>query len=116
MIGEDTHHVMLPQLRQHWDGDFEMLWRPPQLDIRNLSLGMQGEPVLELRSRLRQWAGLAPDTAGSDVYDDALFGLVLQFQRRNGLSADGVAGSRTRAMLDAALAPLDSPLLSAALP
>jgi len=69
--------------------------------------------VRELRTRLMQWAGLPPGAVQSDNFDESLRELVIQFQRRAGLTADGVAGTRTQAMLDAALAAADSPLLSA---
>jgi murein L,D-transpeptidase YcbB/YkuD len=67
-----------------------------------------------LRARLRQWAGLEQETTSLDVFDDSLQQLVIQFQRRNNLTADGVAGTQTQALLDAALASTDTPLLSAA--
>jgi len=69
-----------------------------------------------LRNRLRQWAGLAQDPAPNQVYDSSLETLVRQFQLRNGLLADGVAGIQTQAVLDSALAAVDSPLLSAVTP
>jgi general secretion pathway protein A len=116
MIGSVTHDVSLVQLQMHWGGDFLLLWKPPQLDTRSLALGTHGEPVRALRLRLQQWAGIAADPNASDVYDESLQSLVMQFQRRNGLAADGVAGTRTQALLDAALAATDTPLLSAALP
>jgi general secretion pathway protein A len=115
LIGAGMHDVALSDLQPRWDGEFQMLWRPPQLDTRSLSMGNQGEPVRLLRTRLRQWAGL-PDAEGSDLFDEDLRGLVMQFQRRNGLTADGIAGTRTQALLDAALATTDSPLLSALAP
>ncbi len=116
MIGDNTHHIALPDLEQHWRGDFQLLWKPPQLDTRNLSMNMQGEPIGVLRNRLRQWAGLAPETAPNQVFDASLETLVKQFQQRNGLVADGVAGIQTQAVLDAALAAVNSPLLSAVTP
>jgi general secretion pathway protein A len=116
LIGAAAHDVPLTQMQDLWSGEFLLLWKPPQLDTRSLSMGMHGEPVQTLRLRLRQWAGLAPDTAALDIYDEALQALVIQFQRRNGLTADGVAGARTQALLDAALSPTDTPLLSAANP
>ena len=109
----DRHEVPLAELQARWNGEFQMLWRPPQLDTRSLSLGMSGDPVRELRTRLMQWAGLPAGAVQSDIFDESLRELVIQFQRRAGLTADGVAGTRTQAMLDAALAAADSPLLSA---
>jgi general secretion pathway protein A len=116
MIGDVAHDIALADLEQHWRGDFQMLWKPPQLDTRNLSLNMQGEPIGLLRNRLRQWAGLAPETAPNEVFDQSLELLVKQFQLRNGLAADGVAGIQTQAVLDAATAAVSSPLLSAVTP
>jgi general secretion pathway protein A len=116
LIGDVTHEVTLDALQERWNGDFLLLWKPPQLDTRSLMIGMQGEPVRALRQRLRQWAGLAPEPAAADVFDEPLQSLVIQFQRRNGLAADGVAGTQTQALLDAALSSTDTPLLSAVVP
>jgi general secretion pathway protein A len=116
LIGGANHEVALPDLEARWNGDFQILWRPPQLDTRSLNLGTQGEPVRVLRQRLRKWAGQPPETDSSDVYDEALRDLVIQFQRRSSLTADGIAGTRTQALLDAAMASADSPLLSATAP
>jgi general secretion pathway protein A len=113
LIGGANHDVALPDLQARWSGDFQILWRPPQLDTRSLNVGTQGEPVRVLRQRLRQWAGQPQDVDASDVFDESLRDLVVQFQRRSGLTADGIAGTRTQALLDAALASADSPLLSA---
>jgi general secretion pathway protein A len=115
LIGGANHEVELPDLESRWNGDFLILWRPPQLDTRSLALGTQGEPVRVLRQRLSQWAGRPPETDVSDVFDESLRELVMQFQRRSGLIADGIAGTRTQALLDAAVASTDSPLLSAVL-
>ena len=111
-------HARLPveQLASRWNGEFLLLWKPSQPVLRSLSLGMHGEDVAALRTDLRRWAGLAPDTQAPVLFDDSLQQLVLQFQRRNGLVADGVAGRHTLVVLDAALASTDSPLLSTVVP
>jgi general secretion pathway protein A len=114
LIGGANHDVALPDLEARWNGDFQILWRPPQLDTRSLTLGTQGDPVRVLRQRLHQWAGQPPEVEASDVFDESLRDMVVQFQRRSGLTADGIAGTRTQALLDVALASRDSPLLSAA--
>jgi general secretion pathway protein A len=115
LIGGANHEVELPDLEARWSGDFLILWRPPQLDTRSLALGTQGEPVRVLRQRLSQWAGRPPETDVSDVFDESLRDQVMQFQQRSGLIADGIAGTRTQALLDASVASTDSPLLSAVL-
>jgi general secretion pathway protein A len=116
LIGDVTHEVTLDALQERWNGGFLQLWKPPQLDTRSLTIGMQGEPVRALRQRLRQWAGLAPEPAAGDIFDESLQSMVIQFQRRNGLAADGVAGTQTQALLDAAMSSTDTPLLSAVAP
>ncbi len=114
LVGDAVQEVSLPSLQELWNGDFLLLWKPPQLDARNLALGWRGEPVLTLRKRLHQVIGLPPPDDAADVYDEALQTLVVQFQRRNGITADGIAGAQTQALLDVALMPAGTPLLSAA--
>jgi general secretion pathway protein A len=116
LIGDSMHDVTLPELQAAWSGDFMLLWKPPQLEVRNLRFGMQGEPIRALRQRLRQAAGLAPDAAPLDLYDESLQNLVLQFQQRNGLMVDGVAGTQTQALLDGAVPPAGTPQLSGVIP
>ena len=116
LVGAATHDVGLTELQSLWNGEFLLLWKPPQLDTRSLSPGMRGEPVSTLRLRLRQWAGLPPDAAAADYFDDELRSLVVQFQRRNALTADGIAGPQTQALLDAAVSSNDTPLLSTVTP
>ncbi len=112
-IGDAMHDIPLLQLQELWRGDFTLLWKPPQ-DSRNLALGSRGEPVRALRQRLRQLADLPPDTAATDVFDESLQSLVVQFQRRNGIATDGVAGTQTLALLDATLPSTGTPQLGAA--
>jgi murein L,D-transpeptidase YcbB/YkuD len=74
---------------------------------------MWGEPVLNLRARLNRWAGLTEDAAAlPDYFDEPLQQLVTSFQAANGLAVDGIAGARTQALLDAAVADADTPLLT----
>jgi general secretion pathway protein A len=113
LIGDAAHEVSVASLQELWDGDFLMLWKPPPLEARNLALGARGEAVRLLRHHLHQAAGLPPDNNAADVYDESLQTLVVQFQRRNGIAADGIAGAQTQALLDVALRPTGTPLLSA---
>jgi general secretion pathway protein A len=113
-VGNRTHEVSIPTLQELWNGDFLLLWKPSQLDARNLALGARGEPVRLLRRHLHQVTGLPPPDNAADVYDEALQTLVVQFQRRNGITPDGIAGTQTQALLDAALLPSGTPLLSTA--
>ena len=114
LIAGAEHEVPLTEIEPHWNGEFLLLWKPPQPAVPMLSLGMSGEAVRALRQRLQQWAGIAADGSTYDVFDEALQQLVLQFQRSTGLVADGVAGARTQALLDTRLAAAGTPLLSTA--
>ncbi len=117
LLGDAGHEVPLAELEPRWSGDFVLLWKPAQSEPRNLSLGMSGEAVRNLRLQLHQALGYALDAVATDesasgYFDESLQQLVLEFQRSNGLMEDGVAGSRTQALLDARLAKADTPLLS----
>ncbi|MDR2214324.1 MAG: AAA family ATPase [Nevskiaceae bacterium] len=112
-VGRETSEVPLAELERRWNGHYTLLWRPRQLDTRDLSMGMSGEPVRDLRARLRQWSQLPPESPPGDLYDAALKSLVQQFQSLHGLAADGIAGIQTQVLLDATLAATGTPLLAA---
>jgi general secretion pathway protein A len=115
MIGEAAHEVPLAQLEARWNGDFLLLWKPPQLDTRNLAMGSWGEPVRNLRMRLYAWAGVTDDLLPlPDYFDEDLREMVMRFQASHGIVVDGIAGVRTQALLDSAVAGEGTPLLSAA--
>ena len=109
--------MQLADLEPRWNGEFQLLWKPLLSEPANLSLGMSGAAVLALRMRLQQAMGVpadepvAPDVM-PDYFDESLQQLVLEFQRDHGLVQDGVAGWRTRALLDTQLAAPGTPLLS----
>jgi general secretion pathway protein A len=115
MLGDAAYEIPLAEIQARWNGEFLLLWKPPLPEPRNLRLGMAGEPVRSLRARLNAWAGLTEDAAPlPEVFDENLQQLVIRFQAGNGLAIDGVAGARTQALLDAAVAGAGTPLLSAA--
>jgi general secretion pathway protein A len=115
-LGAQTITVDLVELTHYWFGDFVLLWHPPSRDVRDLSAGMHGALVRQLRTQLDHWSGAAaaPDAAASnDEYDASLVQLVEEFQRASRLQVDGIAGIETQVALDSALAAPDSPLLQA---
>jgi len=71
-----------------------------------LSPGDEGDDVVALQRRLIDLGGAVDD---SGVYDDATLAAVLQFQRSQGLVADGIVGTKTWAALDAPKSPSSSP-------
>ncbi|SFN04565.1 Murein L,D-transpeptidase YcbB/YkuD [Pleomorphomonas diazotrophica] len=68
--------------------------------VKSLKPGMSDDGVPALRKRL----GLAAPAEGIEpaLYDDALVAAVEAFQKENGLTADGVVGARTLAVLNGA--------------
>jgi general secretion pathway protein A len=106
------HTVPVSQFLAAWPGDFVVLWKPPSLDTRALSPGHRGPAVTELRSRLARWQGRGIPSREPDSFDGGLQSAVRELQRQHGLKDDGIAGARTQAVLDAALAAPDSPRLS----
>jgi general secretion pathway protein A len=110
-IGSQSVTISIAELTRFWFGDFVLLWRPGARDVRDLSAGMRGAPVRQLREQLNRWSGAGSDASTSDAYDSSLVQLVEKFQRANRLAVDGIAGVETQVALDAVLAAPDSPLL-----
>jgi general secretion pathway protein A len=110
-IGDQTESVSVSELTRYWYGDFVLLWHPTSKDVRDLSAGMRGSQVRQLRALLNHWNGTGGIAPASDEYDASLVQLVEQFQRANRLTVDGIAGIETQIALDSALATPDSPLL-----
>ena len=59
--------------------------------------GSRGEQVRQVQTKLRQWGYYSGAIDG--VFGQATYDAVVLFQRRNGLTADGVAGSATLAAM-----------------
>jgi len=64
-----------------------------------LEPGVQGKDVRLLRVRLIAEGDLSGLTTGGEHFDGQVAEAVRRFQRRHGLSADGVVGPRTRAVM-----------------
>jgi general secretion pathway protein A len=110
-LGGQRHEVSITELARLWFGDFIMLWRPGTARVKPLSVGMRGDEVRWLRQSLQRVTGAPPDFAASDVFDAQLSELVKDFQKRNQLTVDGIAGVQTQIVLASAVATPDSPVL-----
>jgi general secretion pathway protein A len=110
-IGGARRDVSIGDLSRYWFGDFVLLWRPGTAQVKPLSFGMRGDDVRWLRSSLQRVRGVRPAEPVSDVFDAELSTLVREFQRRNRLAVDGIAGVQTQIVLASAVAEPDSPLL-----
>lgn len=67
-------------------------------DIETVSyLGSTGDEVIQIQTRLKNWGYYKGAIDG--VYGTGTYQAVRQFQQKNGLSVDGVAGSETLAAM-----------------
>jgi general secretion pathway protein A len=110
-MGTQQAEIGIGELSRYWFGDFVMLWRPATQVVKPLTVGMRGADVRWLRQSLQRLSGAAPDAPASDVFDAELSRQVMDFQRRNQLAVDGIAGVQTQIVLASAVSGKDSPLL-----
>lgn len=64
---------------------------------QTIAWGSQGDEVSQMQTKLRDWGYY--DGPISGIFGELTFEAVKKFQRRNGLTADGVVGPQTRAAL-----------------
>jgi general secretion pathway protein A len=110
-LGGAQREIGIGDLSRSWFGDYVLLWKPAAGDSQPLALGARNARVKWLRDSLRRVNGLPAEDTGNDRYDAGLVTLVEDFQRRNRLSVDGIAGVQTQVALDAALNDAATPFL-----
>ncbi len=110
-LGGAQREVGIGDLSSSWFGDYVLLWRPAVGASQPLALGARDARVRWLRDSLRRVNGLPAEQPGSDRFDASLVTLVEDFQRRNRLAVDGIAGVQTQVALDAALNDATTPFL-----
>jgi len=84
-----------------WAGRIELLWQMPPAYQAPLRQGDSGETVVWLRQRLA--SALGAPVGDAPRFDRELARRLRDFQRRNDLRADGVAGPHTWIRLNASL-------------
>jgi general secretion pathway protein A len=102
-LGGAQREVGIGDLSSAWFGDYILLWRPAEGGSQPLALGARDARVRWLRESLRRVNGLPAEEPASDRFDASLVALVEDFQRKNRLAVDGIAGIQTQVALDAAL-------------
>jgi general secretion pathway protein A len=110
-IGGAQREIGIGDLSRNWFGDYVLLWKPAAGGSEPLALGARDARVKWLRDSLRRVNGLPAEEPLNDRYDAALVTLVEDFQRRNRLAVDGIAGVQTQVALDAALNDSNTPFL-----
>ncbi len=100
-VGNRDFEVPLSDLESRWFGDYTLLWRMPPAYTGAIRLGTSGEDVQWLASSLASING--EDVPGIISYDARLIRAVKNFQKQEGLSADGIAGVQTLIQINSAL-------------
>jgi len=94
-LGKGPRIVRISDLEAFWTGRFVMVWKL-QSSVALIGLGSTGEPVQWLHERLNLAAGLPMDSGKPpSTFDTAMRERVVGYQRRLGLSADGIVGQYT---------------------
>ncbi|MDD1781686.1 AAA family ATPase [Enterovibrio sp. ZSDZ35] len=96
-------------LKQHWSGEALILWRPPLGNSAAIKSGQRGERVRWLDQRLNLVLGSTDPV--SNRFGASQRSKVREFQRANGLDADGIPGPITFMVLDSVL-EMPGPLLA----
>jgi general secretion pathway protein A len=104
------------QISPFWFGQYMLMWRPPNGQTEALRRGMRGDNVRWLRESLANLDPQAADAAGdSDLFDEELEFQLMDFQRRNRLQVDGLAGQQTQIIINTQLDLKDTPRLTASM-
>jgi general secretion pathway protein A len=110
-LGGAQRQIGIGDLSSSWFGDYVLLWRPAAGGSGPMALGARSARVKWLRDSLRRVNGMPAEETASDRFDASLVTLVEDFQRKNRLSVDGIAGVQTQVALDAALNDATTPFL-----
>jgi len=99
----------LEQLKQHWSGDFTLLWKQPPGYFDPIYPGHQGKDIVWLSQKINQidQDNKIPEAS---VYQESLVEKIRQFQTSQGLVADGVVGVQTLIRINN-VTGLDAPVL-----
>ncbi|MBF0459892.1 MAG: AAA family ATPase [Magnetococcales bacterium] len=95
--------IPLSEAERYWFGPMTIAWRLTPGRKEFLNVGMQGEDVLWLRSRLTRLQKGDPGSDGSRLFDAGLQHRLQLFQAQSFLEPDGIAGLRTLLALDLAV-------------
>ncbi|MEM7363197.1 MAG: AAA family ATPase [Pseudomonadota bacterium] len=93
----DGRQVRADDLLQHWNGEFTLLWQPPQTYQRVIRPGDRHPALIDVRSRLQVGDDASSENISS--YDDPLVQAVRRFQLTHGLKPDGLIGVQTLILL-----------------
>jgi len=115
MIGNEPFRVDLSEVDRYWFGEFTLLLRLPPNGHFMLTAGDRNPDVIWLRQSLEAAQQVQLSSDDPEYFDVPLQRQVMEFQRRHGLTPDGVVGKQTLIQLNA-YSNGKVPLLAAELP
>ena len=98
-VGGETRRVAVADLDRNWSGEFVALWRPPPGYAEEIGSTTRGPSVAWLRDALASAQG-RPAEVGADLAQR-----VREFQSREGITQDGLAGPITLIRLTRRIEP-----------
>ncbi len=110
VIGDENQTVDTKEIDKKWNGDYVLLWRPPENYNIAIHPGYRGPEVLWLKGRLSLVHGVKLRNDQNNKYSEKLVNEVKKFQLAMGLAPDGIVGARTVILLNNVTAK-DEPVL-----
>ena len=96
VVGNETRTVESAEIEKKWrDGEYLLFWKSPRYYSGGIYPGNEGAIVRWLNSHLNRLSGVEGNPILQDTYNAGLVERVKEFQRREGLEADGIVGSQT---------------------
>lgn len=114
-LGGKRAQYPLSEVERLWSGDYLWLWRLPPGQGIVIGRNAPPEAIRWLRTALKE-IGIPSGDLPSGTYDKRLIAAVRQFQQKQGLTPDGIAGPDTLIRLERLTAPPGTPRLSASPP
>jgi general secretion pathway protein A len=100
MVGDELVKVDIGEVDRYWLGDFTILLRLPPNGNPLLTAGDRTPDVAWLRALLEAAQQVKLPADDPQYFDTALQVQVMEFQRRHGLTPDGVVGKQTLIQLN----------------
>jgi general secretion pathway protein A len=100
MVGDELLKVDIGEVDRYWLGDFTLLLRLPPGGNALLTAGDRNPDVVWLRQSLEAAQQVKLPAGDPQYFDPPLQIQVMEFQRRHGLTPDGVVGKQTLIQLN----------------
>ncbi len=112
VLGEEEHRITLSELSQYWFGEYLLVWRPENGEVKAFFPGMRDPAVKWIRASLSTIQGRPADPLGSELFDEGLEERVREYQRERRLTVDGLVGQQTQIAMNTDLGATNRPRLA----